>query len=95
MVQPIIICREGCKLFGIIFRCTTLNYLRVNMKHFLGPILGAEVAQKRAPFPAVVTITEMGNANICILCDAVKKVERRVGAHTEFFSKTVEWHSQK
>lgn len=44
------------------------------MKHFLGPILGAEVAQKRAPFPAVVTITEMGNANICILCDAVKKV---------------------
>ena len=62
----------------LIFRCTTLNHLRVNMKHFLGPILGAEVAQKRAPFPAVVTITEMGNANICILCDAVKKVERRV-----------------
>ena len=30
------------------------------MKHFLGPILGAEVAQKRAPFPAVVTRTEMG-----------------------------------
>ena len=56
------------------FRCTTLNHLRVNIKHFLGPILGAEVAQKRAPFPAVVTITEMGNANICILCDAVKKV---------------------
>lgn len=59
-------------------RCATLNHLRVNIKHFLGPILGAEVAQKRAPFPAVVTITEMGNANICILCDAVKKVERRV-----------------
>ena len=51
------------------------------MKHFLGPILGAEVAQKRAPFPAVVTRTEMGNANICILCDAVKKVERRVRVH--------------
>ena len=33
------------------FRCTTLNHLRVNIKHFLGPILGAEVAQKRAPFP--------------------------------------------
>ena len=57
---------------------TTLNRLRVNIKHFLGPILGAEVAQKRAPFPAVVTRTEMGNANICILCDAVKKVWRRV-----------------
>ena len=59
---------------------TTLNSLRVNIKHFLGPILGAEVAQKRAPFPAVVTRTEMGNANICILCDAVKKVWRREGA---------------
>ena len=58
---------------------TTLNHLRVNIKHFLGPILGAEVAQKRAPFPAVVTRTEMGNANICILCDVVKKVERREG----------------
>ena len=58
----------------IISRCTTLNHLRVNMKHFLGPILGAEVAQKRAPFPAVVTLTEMVNANICILCDVVKKV---------------------
>ena len=34
------------------------------MKYFLGPILGAEVAQKRAPFPAVVTRTEMGNANL-------------------------------
>ena len=56
------------------FRYTTLNHLRVNMKHFLEPILGAEVAQKHAPFPAVVTRTEMGNANICILCDAVKKV---------------------
>lgn len=44
------------------------------MKHFLGPILGAEVAQKRAPFPAVVTRTEMGKYNICILCDVVKKV---------------------
>ncbi|CCX55702.1 unknown [Bacteroides sp. CAG:1060] len=30
------------------------------------------------PFSAVVTRTEMGNANICILCDVVKKVERRV-----------------
>ena len=60
------------------------------MKHFLGPILGAEVAQKRAQFPVVVTRTEIGNANICILCDAVKNVERRVGAHTEFFAKTVE-----
>ena len=50
-----------------IFRCRMPNRLRVNIKHFLGPILGAEVAQKRAPFPAVVTITEMGNANICIL----------------------------
>ena len=59
---------------AITFRCTTLNHLRVNIKHFLGPILDAEVAQKCAPFPAVVTITEMGNANICILCDAVKKV---------------------
>lgn len=56
------------------YQNTTLNRLRVNIKHFLGPILGAEVAQKCAPFPAVVTITEMGNANICILCDAVKKV---------------------
>ena len=74
---------------------TTLNRLRVNMKHFLGPILGAEVAQKRAPFPAVVTRTEMDNANICILCDAVKKVWRRVGAHTEFFSKIAELHFQK
>ena len=73
---------------------TTLNRLKVNIKHFLGPILGAEVAQKCAPFPTVVTITEMGNANICILCDAVKKVKRRVGAHTEFFSKTVELHFQ-
>ena len=53
--------------YSAIFRCTTLNHLRVNIKHFLGPILGAEVAQKRAPFPAVVTRTEMGNANICIL----------------------------
>lgn len=59
---------------AITFRCTTLNHLRVNMKHFLGPVLGAEVAHKRAPFPAVVTITEMDNANICILCDVVKKV---------------------
>lgn len=58
----------------ITFRCTTLNHLRVNIKHFLGPILGAEVAQKCAPFPAVFTRTEMGNANICILCDVVKKV---------------------
>ena len=41
-----------------------LNRLRVNIKHFLGPILGAKVAQKRAPFPAVVTRTEMDNANI-------------------------------
>lgn len=41
---------------------TTLNRQRINMKHFLGPILGVEVAQKRAPFPVVVTITEMGNA---------------------------------
>ena len=82
-------------MFEIIFRCTTLNHLRVNVKHFLGPILGAEVAQKRAPFPAVVNITEMGNANICILCDAVKKVERCIGAHTEFFTETVELHSQK
>ena len=57
-----------------IFRCTTLNRLRVNVKQFLGPILGAEVAQKRAPFPAVVTRTEMDNAKICILCDVVKKV---------------------
>ena len=57
---------------------TTLNRLRVNIKHFLGPVLDAEVAQKCAPFPAVVTITEMGNANLCILCDAAKKVERRV-----------------
>ena len=56
------------------FRCKTLNRLRVNIKHFLGPILGAKVAQKRAPFPAVVTRTEMDNANICILCDVVKKV---------------------
>lgn len=56
------------------FRRTTFNHPRVNIKHFLGPILDAEVAQKRAPFPAVVTITEMGNANICILCDVVKKV---------------------
>ena len=53
---------------------TTLNRLRVNIKHFLGPILDTEVAQKCAPFPAVVTITEMDNANICILCDVVKKV---------------------
>ena len=59
---------------AITFRCTTLNHLRVNIKHFLGPILDAEVAQKCAPFPAVVTITEMDNANICILCDVVKKV---------------------
>ena len=49
------------------------------MKHFLRPILGAEVAQKCAPFPAVVTRTERGHANICILCDVVKKVERREG----------------
>ena len=49
-------------LCGSISRCTTLNHLRVNIKHFLGPILGAEVAQKRAPFPAVVTRTEMDNA---------------------------------
>ena len=48
----------------VISRCTTLNHLRVNIKHFLGPILGAEVAQKCAPFPAVVTITEMDNANL-------------------------------
>ena len=46
-------------------------------------------------FQAFVIRTEMGNANICILCDAVKKVERRVGAHTEFFSKTAELHFQK
>ena len=64
--------------YSVISRCTTLNHRRVNIKHSLGPILGAEVAQKRAPFPAVVTRTEMGNANICILCDAVKNVERRV-----------------
>ena len=74
---------------------TTLNHLRVNIKHFLGPVLDAEVAQKCAPFPAVVTITEMGNANLCILCDAVKKVERCIGAHDEFLSKTVELHFQK
>lgn len=61
----------------LIFRCTALNHLRANIKHFLGPILGAEVAHKRAPFPAVVTITKMDNANICILCDVVKNVERR------------------
>ena len=60
---------------AVISRCVTLNRLRVNIKHFIGPILGTEVAQKRAPFSAVVTITEMGNANLCILCDAVKKVE--------------------
>lgn len=59
---------------AVISRCVTLNHLRVNIKHFLGPILGAEVAQKCAPFSAVFTRTEMGNANICILCDAVKKV---------------------
>ena len=62
------------RLFVIYFRCTTLNHLRINIKHFLGPILGAKVAQKCAPFPAVVTRTEMDNANICILCDVVKKV---------------------
>ena len=59
------------------------------MKHFLGPILGAEVAQKRPPFPAVVTRTEMGNANICILCDVVKKVKRRVCVYIVFTSETV------
>lgn len=65
------------------------------MKHFLRPILSAEVAQKRAPFPAVVTRTEMGNANICILCDVVKKVERRVGVYIVFTSETVVLHFQK
>lgn len=60
-------------------QCTTLNHLRVNIKHFLGPVLDAEVAQKCTPFPAVVTRTGMDNANICILCDAVKKVERCEG----------------
>ena len=69
---------KQCELFvqrkTSTFRCTTLNRLRVNIKHLLGPILGVEVAQRRAPFPVVVTRTEMDNANICILCDVVKKV---------------------
>lgn len=34
------------------------NNLRVNIKHFLGPILGAEVAQKCAPFLAFFTRTK-------------------------------------
>lgn len=38
------------------------NRLRANIKHFLGPILSAEVAQKRTPFPAVVIRMEMVNA---------------------------------
>ena len=75
-IENLIRCTDALLLSLVNYRiqslCTTPNRLRVNIKHFLGPILGAEVAQKRAPFPAVVTRTEMGNANICILCDVVK-----------------------
>lgn len=39
--------------------------------------------------------TQMFNANICILCDVVKKVERRVGVYIVFTSETVVLHFQK
>ena len=47
-------------------------------------ILHVVLSFRCTPFPAVVTRTERGNANICILCDVIKKVERRIGAHAEF-----------